>query len=77
MLDGGEYTKTKRKTKTKCIFSIRTKIPTLIDNMEYDGGLTISIYMVKVDKIGYQSTQENNVNVSLGSFSYGACYDSS
>ena len=45
--------------------------------MEYDGGLTISIYMVKVDKIGYQSTQENNVNVSLGSFSDGVCYDSS
>ena len=72
----GNILKPSEQTKTFFFFSIRTKIPTLIDNMEYDGGLTISIYMVKVDKIGYQSTQENNVNVSLGSFSYGACYDS-
>ena len=47
MLDGGEYTlKPSEPTKTKCIFSIRTKIPSLIDNIEHDVGLTISIYLV-------------------------------
>ena len=45
MLDGGEYTNTKRKTKTNFIFSIRTKIPILIDNMEHDFSSTISIYV--------------------------------
>ena len=51
-------------------------ITILIDNIEHDLSLTISIYMVKVNKIGYQLTQSNNVNVSLGSFSDGVCYDS-
>ena len=49
MLDGGEYIlKPSEQTKTKCIFSICTKIPTLIDNIEHDVSLTISINMVKV-----------------------------
>ena len=63
--------KPSKETKTKCIFSIRTKIAILIDNTEHNVSLTISIYMVKVNKIGYQLTQSNNVNVSLGSFSDG------
>ena len=37
-------------------FSTRTKIPTLIDNIEHDVSLTISISMVKVTKIGYHLT---------------------
>ena len=62
MLDGGEYIlKPSEQTKTKCIFSICTKIPTLIDNIEHDVSLTISIYLpgtwFKVNKIGYKLTQ--------------------
>ena len=38
-------------------FSIRTKIATLIDNIEHEVSLTISIFIVEVNKIGYQLTQ--------------------
>ena len=33
-----------------------TKIPTLIDIIEHDVSLRIIIYIVKVNKIGYQLT---------------------
>ena len=78
MLDGRELLKPSEKTKTRCIFSLRTKIPTLIVKIEHDFSSTISIsYVFEENKIGHQLTQQNDVNVSLGSFSDGVCYDSS
>ena len=49
--------KPSEQTKTTCFFFIRTKISTLIDNIEHEISLTTSIYMAKVNKIGYQLTQ--------------------
>ena len=46
LLDGGEYTKTSKQTETNCLISIRTKISTLIGNIEHDVSLTTSIYLV-------------------------------
>ena len=54
MPDGGEYTKLSEQTKIKCIFSVRTKIPTLIDNFEHDVSLSIIIFLVKANEIGYR-----------------------
>ena len=48
MLDGGEYTKTKLTNQNKTHFSIRTQIPTLIDTIEHDLSLSISIYLVRL-----------------------------
>ena len=47
MLDGGNTLKPNEHTKTKRIFGIRAKIPTLIDNIERNVSLTIiSMYLV-------------------------------
>ena len=40
--------KPSEKTKEQSLSSIRTKIPTLIDNIEHDVSLTITIYLYQV-----------------------------
>ena len=56
-LDGGEYTKTKWKNKTKMLFFDLYQIPTVIDNAECDFSSAINIYMLKVNQIGHKLTQ--------------------
>ena len=48
--------KPSEQTKTTCFFFIRTKISTLIDNIEHEISLTTSIYMAKVTKIAVSYT---------------------
>ena len=63
-LDGGEYTKVQVKIiKTKCHFSIRTKTPTLVNNVEHEVSVTTSAHMVKATKTGCHLTQERTSSV--------------